>query len=131
MPKRADMDELLTLADVCGILKMAKPTVRKLPIRYVQIGGRRRYRMKDIEEYLQENLRCPPSMARAIRLSKPRSISGCETFTEMIAREEAEKRRQKALKKSAKTSIPIPARLKGTASERALRLIETKKRKSP
>jgi excisionase family DNA binding protein len=45
--------ELLTVAELARRLRIARTTVYRLPIPYVIVGSRRRYRADDVERYLE------------------------------------------------------------------------------
>lgn len=53
------MDNLLTKFDVANILSITPRKVTELDIPYIKIGGKRRYELKDVENYKKKNKKYP------------------------------------------------------------------------
>jgi excisionase family DNA binding protein len=48
---------LLTIAELARLLAVDRKTVYRLPIPYVIVGARRRFRPEDIDAYLEREMR--------------------------------------------------------------------------
>lgn len=53
------MDNLLTPEEVAEILSVTTRKVKELDIAYIKVGGKRRYELKDVENYKKKNKKYP------------------------------------------------------------------------
>lgn len=62
--------KLLTPEQVCEILGCGKTKLKSLPISYTKIGGNRRYKETDLQNYINQNTVVPEMEALKCGLSK-------------------------------------------------------------